>query len=331
MRSSSITQQHPIVSNNTVKLAQPLPSISSVHARGPSVGDWSNPPYLAKSALSNDRLPSLPQIQSHPSGSSTSSSPRGGSFSASSIENGSAGSHTSYSASINGHTSGFKTPSPEQVPQSLNRNGQPLNVQSHQGSPYGTQHSYGYPSEGYNSMNQMQSYPDVHQSQMSAATAHAPGTAAPGGLSHYAYPPQPQMSLPGPQYGSAPSGYPPYGYPAGVPSQLPQASGSMSNPMMASSIQLPAMTSGPPAASLPGSQSYGAPHTFDHTGQIAPPGMKPRVTATLWEDEGSLCFQVEAKGVCVARREGESQLPAVNYSRDANERRQSHDQWHKVA
>jgi len=43
---------------------------------------------------------------------------------------------------------------------------------------------------------------------------------------------------------------------------------------------------------------------FDTTGQIAPPGMKPRVTATLWEDEGSLCFQVEAKGVCVARREG---------------------------
>jgi protein SOK2 len=27
------------------------------------------------------------------------------------------------------------------------------------------------------------------------------------------------------------------------------------------------------------------------------------VTATLWEDEGSLCYQVEAKGVCVARRE----------------------------
>lgn len=43
---------------------------------------------------------------------------------------------------------------------------------------------------------------------------------------------------------------------------------------------------------------------FDQTGQVAPPGMKPRVTATLWEDEGSLCFQVEAKGVCVARREG---------------------------
>ncbi|KAK9243885.1 hypothetical protein V1506DRAFT_358799 [Lipomyces tetrasporus] len=41
----------------------------------------------------------------------------------------------------------------------------------------------------------------------------------------------------------------------------------------------------------------------DPTGQFPPPGMKPRVTTTLWEDEGTLCFQVEAKGVCVARRE----------------------------
>lgn len=31
-----------------------------------------------------------------------------------------------------------------------------------------------------------------------------------------------------------------------------------------------------------------------------------RVTTTLWEDEGTLCFQVDAKGVCVARRHGES-------------------------
>lgn len=50
----------------------------------------------------------------------------------------------------------------------------------------------------------------------------------------------------------------------------------------------------------PGYQGY------DTTGQIAPPGMKPRVTATLWEDEGSLCFQVEARGICVARREGKT-------------------------
>ena len=44
----------------------------------------------------------------------------------------------------------------------------------------------------------------------------------------------------------------------------------------------------------------------DPTGQIAPAGMKPRVTATLWEDEGCMCFQVETKGVCVARRDGKA-------------------------
>ncbi|KAJ9626314.1 hypothetical protein H2203_003946 [Taxawa tesnikishii (nom. ined.)] len=59
----------------------------------------------------------------------------------------------------------------------------------------------------------------------------------------------------------------------------------------------------PTIAGNPPPPSGNAPHTFDTTGQIAPHGMKPRVTATLWEDEGSLCFQVEANGVCVARRE----------------------------
>lgn len=64
------------------------------------------------------------------------------------------------------------------------------------------------------------------------------------------------------------------------------------------------MSAGGPGSSVPGQQGYPPTHQFDTTGQVAPPGMKPRVTATLWEDEGSLCFQVEAKGVCVARREG---------------------------
>ncbi|KAL8880938.1 MAG: hypothetical protein Q9198_001753, partial [Flavoplaca austrocitrina] len=50
-------------------------------------------------------------------------------------------------------------------------------------------------------------------------------------------------------------------------------------------------------------QGYPPQQLQDTTGQVAPPGMKPRVTATLWEDEGSMCFQVEAKGVCVARRD----------------------------
>jgi protein SOK2 len=176
-------------------------------------------------------------------------------------------------------------------------------------------------------MNQMQSYADVHQPHMSAATAHAPASAAPAGLSHYAYPPQSSMMQPGQhQYGPAPPGYP-YGYQNGLPSQLP-ASSSMNNAMVPSTLQLPAMSSSGPAPSLPGSQSYQQ-HSFDHTGQVAPPGMKPRVTATLWEDEGSLCFQVEAKSVCVARREGKHPHSLV-HNHSYNFCRQSHDQRHKA-
>ena len=60
-----------------------------------------------------------------------------------------------------------------------------------------------------------------------------------------------------------------------------------------------------PLPGVPGQQNIGNQYAgFDTTGQIPPPGMKPRVTGTLWEDEGSLCFQVEARGICVARREG---------------------------
>jgi hypothetical protein len=218
--------------SNTVKLE--LPSISSVHARGP-VDTWYNSSHYApKPALSSDRLPVLPQIQAHASGSSASSSPRGDSISSGV---GSAGSNTSYAVSVNGQTAGFKTPSPQQSAPALNRDGQPLSAQSHQSSTYGPPDGYGY-TQGYNSMNQMQSYADVHQPHMAAAT-HAPGSAPPQGMSHYApYPPQSSMMQPGQQYGTPSQGYPPYGYGNGVPSQLP-ASSSMTNPMVPSNLQLP--------------------------------------------------------------------------------------------
>ena len=90
------------------------------------------------------------------------------------------------------------------------------------------------------------------------------------------------------------------------------------------SLSTLAMTPGAqPPGGMPTSQGYPS-HNFDTTGQVAPAGMKPRVTATLWEDEGSLCFQVEAKGVCVARREGMYNIlpdrelgdPLLAYKRD---------------
>jgi len=224
-------------SDNTVKLE--LPSISSVHARGP-VDTWYNSHYAPKPAVSSERLPALPQTQLHASGSSTSSSPRGNSISSGSVGSGSASSNTSYAASVNGQTAGFKTPSPEQTPQSLNRDGQTLNAQSTQSSPFGTQDGYGFNSVGCH-MNPMQTYTEVHPSHMSAAT-HAPASAPPSGLSHYAYPQQSSMMQPQHQYGPTPSGYPQYGYPNGVPSQIP-ASSSMNNAMVPSTLQLPGKAS----------------------------------------------------------------------------------------
>lgn len=53
-------------------------------------------------------------------------------------------------------------------------------------------------------------------------------------------------------------------------------------------------------ATTPASHSASA---FDTSGQIAPPGIKAHVTAALWEDEGVLIFQVQCRGVIVARRE----------------------------
>ncbi|KAF4976266.1 hypothetical protein FDECE_18492, partial [Fusarium decemcellulare] len=138
--------------------------------------------------------------------------------------------------------------------------------------------------------------PDMYYpSHMSAGQAPAPQTVTSGAMSHY--PQQPPLLQPGPQY-STPAPYSHYGYAANGLTSPPTAPPSVSNPLNNSQNVLP----------LPGVGSQGAMQQnqyggFDTTGQQPPPGMKPRVTATLWEDEGSLCFQVEARGICVARRE----------------------------
>lgn len=65
----------------------------------------------------------------------------------------------------------------------------------------------------------------------------------------------------------------------------------------------------PPMSMMPAGAGYSSGGSMemggvDTTGQMPPPGVKPRVTATLWEDEGTMCFQVDVNGICVARREG---------------------------
>ncbi|KAK4241628.1 cell pattern formation-associated protein stuA [Achaetomium macrosporum] len=133
-----------------------------------------------------------------------------------------------------------------------------------------------------------------YQSHMSTGQAPPPQTVT----STYAHPhqqPQNPLLQPGPGQYAQPQYGNQYGYPNGL-----------TPPAGPSAVSAP-MAPGQPVLPLPGvSQPAMAPSFspgFDTTGQIQPPGMKPRVTATLWEDEGSLCFQVEARGICVARRE----------------------------
>ncbi|KAK4144229.1 uncharacterized protein C8A04DRAFT_11708 [Dichotomopilus funicola] len=136
---------------------------------------------------------------------------------------------------------------------------------------------------------------------MSAGPAPPPQTVA----APYSHPPAHSQSHPPPMQ-PAPGPYPPpqygnqYAYPNGL---TPPAGPPVSNPLAGPQPVLPL-----PGVSQPGMAPAGYSNGFDVTGQIAPPGMKPRVTATLWEDEGSLCFQVEARGICVARRDDNAMI-----------------------
>ena len=126
---------------------------------------------------------------------------------------------------------------------------------------------------------------DMYYQQHITATQPPPQSTVTSGTVPYGH--QPPLLQPGPAQ------YPPphySGYSFGGLTSPPNPP-NVPNPLSASVLPLPSVAN----------QSFNG---FDNTGQVAPPGMKPRVTATLWEDEGSLCFQVEAKGICVARREG---------------------------
>ncbi|KAG5994039.1 hypothetical protein E4U54_003196 [Claviceps lovelessii] len=134
-----------------------------------------------------------------------------------------------------------------------------------------------------------------YSQHMSGGQAPPPQTVTSGNMSYSQHQPS-QLMHPGPaSYSSNPYGQYPYGN--GLAS--PQAAQPVSNQMGG------APTTVLPPPGVPGGQATmtGQYAGFDTTGQQQPPGMKPRVTATLWEDEGSLCFQVEASGICVARRE----------------------------
>ncbi|KAL4889794.1 hypothetical protein BDV59DRAFT_103920 [Aspergillus ambiguus] len=156
-------------------------------------------------------------------------------------------------------------------------------------------------------MNSTQPYMDVHSSHLSSAQPYASQAAPAGGMAHYPGYHQPPVLQPASTYGPT-SSYSQYAYPSGVTSSQPPPS-SMSSHVPTQLLPLPVTNHGVPPPGY--GNNTGAPlqgYVYDATGQNAPPGAKPRVTATLWEDEGSLCYQVEAKGVCVARREDNSMI-----------------------
>jgi hypothetical protein len=151
------------------------------------------------------------------------------------------------------------------------------------------------------------------QAQMGHMASHAPPPPPPLPPSQHALQQPPGAYLPGPNpymspnthYSAQPGPYETYGPPP--------------PPQHAAPYGIPHFThaSHPPSPYMHHIQSeyhhdtLQYTHSFrnyvtDTSGQSGPPGMKPRVTTTLWEDEGTLCFQVEARGICVARREGES-------------------------
>jgi protein SOK2 len=150
--------------------------------------------------------------------------------------------------------------------------------------------------------------------QMSNGQPPAPQTVTSGPMAHYNGPSS--LMHPSPHAYANSASYGGHNYYNGLTSPpTPQQTNMGGPPSMhgPTSMSVPGSMHGPPSLHsaanvlpLPGVQ--GGPMSpnysgFDTTGQVAPHGTKPRVTATLWEDEGSLCFQVETRGICVARRE----------------------------
>ncbi|KAJ5621240.1 hypothetical protein N7528_006023 [Penicillium herquei] len=303
-----VTTFHEMFPRETEKLE--LPSISQVHTRGPADIPWYNHHAAERPLLSGDKLPalSLPTATQAPSRVYQDNPSSGTSSARTSLSGASA------------------VQEPRSPPADLGAQGR-LSLDSEYSIV--PNEAY-YPSPtSLGSMNQAQPYMDVHH--MSSAQPYASQGATAGAMSHYPYHQQPPVLQPASSY--APASYPQYGYPNGVtspPTGHPPPASSIAGGLPPQILPLPGgelfLVSESKKKTLKYEEngiannvivnnhsvtagygnSTGSPlqgYIYDSTGQIAPPGAKPRVTATLWEDEGSLCYQVEAKGICVARRE----------------------------
>ncbi|KAI9816682.1 MAG: hypothetical protein M1826_001756 [Phylliscum demangeonii] len=294
-----------------------LPSLSQVHTRGPVDVPWYNPHIAPRPLAAVSRLPSLahaPRPLPLPFGPAA-LGPR------------SLGEDGALPAVFDA----VAVPSAVKLHHAADRSGLPTPPGSDAPSsspdhaaftvpppppPAGLSDPYAHDAYAPSGMEHAPPYLDLHPPHLAAGPPpHAPPMATASAVGHYSSFGPPPLLQPGPgAYAPTPGAFGLYAYANGVPS--PQTTGHASSHgpgatshLAAQLLPLPAMTSSAPTPSAPGAAGAGPatnPPLFDTTGQLAPPGMKPRVTATLWEDEGSLCFQVEANSICVARREGES-------------------------
>lgn len=111
------------------------------------------------------------------------------------------------------------------------------------------------------------------------------------------------------------AGAPQYVYPPGAPVNYGYTGVAASGgaPQLgASSARAPAATSSTAIRDTlnPDSQST--------VGQLQPPGIRPRVTTTMWEDEKTLCYQVDANNVAVVRRADNNMINGTKLLNVAN-------------
>ena len=309
-----------LIQNNTENLE--LPSITQVPNSGAQSEPWITQHQSKRPILSTDRVADL-----HLSHLGTSGSPSYATDYAYDPKNLAESKHSTHTP----HQSetGLRTPSPSPTSRTAARSGSATadleHFQSRQPS---------YPSEHYAiAMNQHQPNYLETQHAISGGQQYAPHPSTANNMNQYAaYQGQPSPSVH--QYSQPPSGYAPhYAYGGGMASphgsahHIPTTMGQVNSglPSLPSRSIRPndflqrsssiAMQGGQPShyvGTTNGATQSNYPQPQDPSGQIAPTGMKPRVTATLWEDEGCMCFQVETKGVCVARRDGtQDSLPLM--------------------
>lgn len=83
-----------------------------------------------------------------------------------------------------------------------------------------------------------------------------------------------------------------------IPNNNVLMGGNASNSQRSSLQSLPSIPAIPSSSSLPSLQQHQQQHQQQQQNQ------RPRITTSLWDDEGTVCYQVDVRGICVARRQG---------------------------